>query len=306
MNIIWKGCSSSNYSVGRSGKKVDKIVLHWMAGTLASTDITFNDGRRLASAHYGMGQTEIHQYVKEEDTAWHAGNFEVNQTSIGIEHEGGPDIPITEAVYKQSVELITDLCKRYGLDTSCIHKHNEYKATQCPGTLDVERIIREVGLALQPAQISDDQKRALDFITTNKGDSNFEGAVRKWYGDSQDKPTLESKAKQLEGFVAKWIEIWKLPMSSGLNELESEMTKLMPLEEVAQEYRDSIEGCVGSFPDDIHLLEAHKVVRQQIDDLSKQLSDLQTKLNEAKVPVGYKFLKSWTITSLLFKLYKRI
>ena len=204
------------------------------------------------------------------------------------------------------VELVRDICKRNNIpmDREHICGHREIRSTKtCPGNLDVDEIVRQV--AVQAEHITDDQKRALEFINTNKGDSNFEGAVRKWFGDSHDKPILESKSKQLDGFIAKWVEIWKLAMSSGINEIEAEMTKLMPLEEVAQEYRESIEACVGTFPDDLRLLEAHTTVRKQIDDLSSQVSALQTKLNEAKVPSGYKFLKSWTLTSLLFKLYKR-
>lgn len=143
MTIKWLGANSNNYQVGRSGKTIDKIVLHWMAGTLASTDATFKDPNRIASAHYGIGQSEVHQYVKETDTAYHAGNLTVNRTSIGIEHEGGPTIPITDAVYEKSIELVTEICKRYNITPSLetIKPHRAFKATQCPGTLDLARIV---------------------------------------------------------------------------------------------------------------------------------------------------------------------
>ncbi len=146
MDIKWIGAHPNNYGVGRAGSKVEKVVLHWIVGKLSAADITFQNPDRIASAHYGIGHTVIHQYVKEEDTAYHAGNLTVNRQSIGIEHEGGPDLPISEDTHKTSIKLVADICRRYGIpaDRQHILKHSEIKATQCPGTLDIDRIVREV------------------------------------------------------------------------------------------------------------------------------------------------------------------
>lgn len=143
MNIIWKG--SPNFTAGRGGKKVDKVVIHWIVGRLPAADAVFAKANGV-SAHYAVGQDRIHQYVKEENTAYHAGVWVVNQSSIGVEHEGGPDIPITDAVYSNSIELITDICRRHGIDPSptTIVPHKQFKATQCPGTIDIPRIIAAV------------------------------------------------------------------------------------------------------------------------------------------------------------------
>jgi N-acetylmuramoyl-L-alanine amidase CwlA len=143
MDIKWIGAHANNFQKGRNGTKIDRIVLHWIVGTLSAADSTFQNGSRQASAHYGIGPKEIHQYVKEEDTAYHAGNFPFNLRSIGIEHEGGPNLPIAESVYEKSARLVLDISTRYGipLDRQHIYKHSEIKATQCPGTLDVDRVI---------------------------------------------------------------------------------------------------------------------------------------------------------------------
>ena len=143
METKWIGANSKNFQVGRQGTKIDRVVLHWIVGTLVAADSTFQNPSRVASAHYGIGPKEIHQYVKEEDTAFHAGNFPINLRSIGIEHEGGPDLPIAESVYEKSARLVLDICTRYGipLDRQHILKHSEIKATQCPGTLNVDRVI---------------------------------------------------------------------------------------------------------------------------------------------------------------------
>jgi len=138
MNIQFIG--SPNYTKGRQGASIDKIVVHWMAGTLAATDSVFQNTTRQTSAHYGVGQGgNVHQYVKESDTAWHAGNWDANISSIGIEHEGGPGIPITDSVYQTSGELIASIWQRVGRQLP-LRKHSDFKATQCPGTLDLNRL----------------------------------------------------------------------------------------------------------------------------------------------------------------------
>lgn len=141
MNIIWKG--SPNFTKGRGGKKVDTIVLHWIVGYLPAADAVFSKPDSV-SAHYAVGPKVIHQYVDEANTAYHAGDFTVNQRSIGIEHEGGPNIPITDAVYNTSIELVADICQRNGIvpSSATIKPHKAFRATQCPGTLDIDRIIR--------------------------------------------------------------------------------------------------------------------------------------------------------------------
>lgn len=141
-----KWIGSPNFSKGRNGMNttIDRIVCHWIVGKLESADVTFQNTTRNTSAHYGVGDDEVHGYVKEEDTAYHAGVWAMNLRSLGIEHEGGPDLPISEETYKTSAKLIGELCKKYNipLDREHIIKHNEVRATQCPGTLDLDKIIR--------------------------------------------------------------------------------------------------------------------------------------------------------------------
>lgn len=143
MNITWKGADSSNYTEGRQGNSIAKIVVHWIVGRLEAADSTFQNPARNASAHYGVGDNDIHQYVEDEDTAWHCGDWLWNLKTIGIEHEGGPDIPISEDTYKSSADLIKSLCETYDipLDKEHILPHNHFVATQCPGTLDIDKLI---------------------------------------------------------------------------------------------------------------------------------------------------------------------
>jgi hypothetical protein len=79
----------------------------------------------------------------------------------------------------------------------------------------------------------------------------------------------------------------------------------MPTEEAAGKFRDSIEACVGEFVSDDLLLESHTLIKKQLQANAKEISDLQQKLSEAKTPVGYKFVKSWDIFNLRWKLYRK-
>ncbi len=138
----WVG--SPNYSQGRNGKPVSIIVVHWIVGDVDAADAVFKNPNSNTSAHYALNASTVHQYVREEDTAWHAGNLDINQRSIGIEHRGGPKTPIDDGTYEQSAQLIADICRRKGLNEGAIHKHNEYFNTACPGTLDINRLKNRV------------------------------------------------------------------------------------------------------------------------------------------------------------------
>jgi len=160
MNAKWIG--SRHKRRGRKGYKPDAVVVHIMEGTLRGTDAWFNDLRSKVSAHYGVGKNgEVHQYVHEADTAWHAGRKTSDATwkllrrtpnpnyyTIGIEHEGKADEPWTDAMYRASAYLIRDICTRWSIpmDRDHIVGHREiYPRKTCPGDgVDLERLVRLV------------------------------------------------------------------------------------------------------------------------------------------------------------------
>lgn len=153
MNITQVPAHKNNYGVGRAGKSIKYIVLHWIVGRLESCDATFQNANRKASSHYGIGDNDVHQYVQEKDTAWHASNLNMNQESIGIEHEGGWEDPAgsgkrvkpSQQTHETSAQMVADIAKRYKipLDREHVIRHNEVQgaATACCGTLDVDWIV---------------------------------------------------------------------------------------------------------------------------------------------------------------------
>lgn len=144
---------SPNYTKGRQGNKVTGVIVHWIVGNLASADAVFQNKSRNTSAHYGIENDVIHQYVKDEDTAYHAGVWQVNLTTIGIEHSAQPGRDASGATLDTSAQLIANLAKTYSfaINSSTIRPHSAVKATQCPGTINVQWLINRANeLAGQP------------------------------------------------------------------------------------------------------------------------------------------------------------
>lgn len=122
----------SNYTRGRGGKRITAIVIHhWddpaknpqLSGVIA----TFQNPGRGASAHYVVEAGRVVQMVDLASTAWHAGNWLINQTSIGIECH-----PRCSDADKATVgELIRTLQATYG--PLKIIGHKDASSTACPG-----------------------------------------------------------------------------------------------------------------------------------------------------------------------------
>lgn len=141
MNVDFIG--SPNYTQGREGNTIDRIVVHWMDGALVDADRVFQDVAHQTSAHYGVEDGVIHKYVDEANTAYHAGDWAMNLRSIGIEHSAQPERDASDLTYQTSAKLIADICARYNvlLDREHIIKHSEVISTQCPGTIDIDKLI---------------------------------------------------------------------------------------------------------------------------------------------------------------------
>lgn len=132
-----------HYTVGRAGKKINKIVLHHNAGRLSIQECWNVWQTREASAHYQVDvYGRIGQLVWDRDTAWHAGNWEANCTSIGIEHANnhiGNPWTISEATLENGAHLVAALCRYYKLGRPTWGKnvfgHKNFSATSCPGEI---------------------------------------------------------------------------------------------------------------------------------------------------------------------------
>ncbi|BCS58576.1 hypothetical protein ADLECEL_24610 [Adlercreutzia equolifaciens subsp. celatus] len=131
-------CNPTNYTRGRGGNSVQWLVIHYTAGAKTSDGaaeancIYFGREANLgASAHYFVcdGYT-IWQSVSEGDTAWHAGNWAINQRSIGIEVcTAGA---FTDAEIERLTWLVQNLMAKYGIAADHVIRHYDANGKHCP------------------------------------------------------------------------------------------------------------------------------------------------------------------------------
>lgn len=154
---LWAPAHAANYTVPAdpSERRIDRVIVHVAQQLFTPTIGIFRDPVKQVSAHYVVrsGDGHVAQCVREKDIAWHAGNWEVNTRSIGIEHEGWVDRPefFTDVMYRRSALLTAAICARHGIPTDRAHiiGHHEVPGSDHtdPGPLwDWDRYLRLVNL----------------------------------------------------------------------------------------------------------------------------------------------------------------
>ncbi len=141
---------SSNYSVGRSGRKIEMIAIHHMAGVLTAKQCggIFQRVGRKGSSNYGIGKdADVGLYVDEANTSWCNSNWDSNCKSVTIETSNssiGGDYPVSDKVLNKLIELVADIARRNGLGTLVKGKnlvwHSMYANTNCPGRYLLSKI----------------------------------------------------------------------------------------------------------------------------------------------------------------------
>lgn len=134
----------SNFSVGRT-KPISRITFHHIVGDATGALARFQTPGEGASSTYVIGSDgKLYQMIDEKNTPWTDANPDSNARSITIEHAGGhPSVPYTEAMYRTSIALVRDLIDRHGISDFKRHRDVSNSPTECPGALDVERIVSE-------------------------------------------------------------------------------------------------------------------------------------------------------------------
>lgn len=103
---------------------IDMVIIHVTQGSFASAVKAFQDPGHQAAAHYIVGQDgRVTQMIRELDVAYHAGNRDYNERSVGIEHEGFVDRPedFTDKMYEASALLTARICARYDIPVDREH-----------------------------------------------------------------------------------------------------------------------------------------------------------------------------------------
>jgi hypothetical protein len=133
---------SGNYTVGRSGRNIEAITIHHVAGVIsveALGDLWQRVGRN-GSSHYGIGNDgRIGQYVNEKDAAWTNNNWDSNCKSITIEVSNcstGGQWLVGDKAINSLIKLVADISKRNNLKLEkgkTVTWHSMFYNTACPG-----------------------------------------------------------------------------------------------------------------------------------------------------------------------------
>lgn len=152
---------SPNHS-GPRGHSITKITPHYAAGDppVEVLGAIFADGKREASANYGIGSDgRIAMYVEEGMRPWTSGSPDNDYCAVTIECANLPDGSLSSECWESLVALCADICIRNGI-TDCSYTgdtegvltmHRWFQDTECPGpwlSEQFERLSQEVNARL--------------------------------------------------------------------------------------------------------------------------------------------------------------
>lgn len=192
---------SNNYTVGRSGRNIEMIAIHHMAGILTAKQCggIFQNGNRKASSNYGIGKdAEVGLYVDEANTSYCNSNWDSNCKSVTIETsncEIGGDYPVSEAVLNKLIQLVADIAKRNNLGKLVKGKnvvwHRMYAATTCPGNY----LLNKMDYIVEEANKINNQTNSTPEISNKKSNEEIANEViaGKW-GNGADRKTALTNA----------------------------------------------------------------------------------------------------------------
>lgn len=136
----------------KKSRDIDFVVVHHMV--IQDKILTAPDAcdacykiwqTRAASAHYGVEELFVRQFVWDTNMAWATGTASGNEHGISIEHANqllnvagsADDYKISERTWKNGAKLAAYLHKAHNLGRpvkdKTLRKHSSFKATACPG-----------------------------------------------------------------------------------------------------------------------------------------------------------------------------
>ena len=122
------------------GKKIkpNKIVFHNTANTAPAINeikwLNSKDNTSTTSFHFAVDESGVYQAVSANYATYHAGDFNINNTSIGIEIAKSKLNDITEKDngIKNATLLIVLLMNHYDIDIEDVITHYDSSGKYCP------------------------------------------------------------------------------------------------------------------------------------------------------------------------------
>ena len=153
--------NAKSFTKGRVGKKWDgTVVIHWWGdpkqNPTAEGIVKYFETTAPTSAHFVLSGTGrvVYHLVNNTDTAYHAGDWDANCRSIGIEC----DPRCRDEDYDVLAELLSDLWIETGVEP-ILYPHRHFSPTACPGNYDIDRIDREMKAKYQAKKNPKPQKQ---------------------------------------------------------------------------------------------------------------------------------------------------
>lgn len=175
---------SPNRTSPRKGK-IDTITIHCTAGQtgVEALGTLFANPSRKASSNYGIGKDgKIGMYCEEKDRCWCSSNAANDNRAICVECSSDSVSPylVNDAVLESLLDLVTDICKRNGIERLVWGKtkeqrvnhldgcnmtiHRDFAAKECPGEYLMEKmpwIAEQVNLRLKKGNGASDKIRKI-------------------------------------------------------------------------------------------------------------------------------------------------
>ena len=145
---IW--CNKGNFTEGnRKFSEIDTLVIHYTGNdgdTAANNGNYFKNNVVETSAHYFVDDTTVVRSVADKNIAWHAGDWDINCRSIGIEIAGSTK-ECTGRTLENVIALTKELMKKYNISKERVIRHYDANGKLCPafwcGSQQKDRLFRE-------------------------------------------------------------------------------------------------------------------------------------------------------------------
>ena len=131
---IW--CNKGNFSESnRKSSDIDTLVIHYTGNdgdTAENNGNYFKNNVVETSAHYFVDDTTVVRSVADKNIAWHAGDWNINCRSIGIEIAGSTSECKGKTL--ENVILLTQrLMRKYKISKERVIRHYDANGKICPG-----------------------------------------------------------------------------------------------------------------------------------------------------------------------------
>lgn len=251
-NIVRVSIPSGHYGVGRKSP-ISQISEHHIVGDSNAVLAKAKSAVFSCTFTIAMDGT-IFQLVDLKDTAYCDNDYNSNSRSISIEHAGGhPNYPYTEAMYRSSIRLHAWLFQQYG-NLNCIRhreipeiKADRSKATACPGSLDVNRIVTQAKQLLSGGdEVFKNINEVKEAFLMLRGKVGSTAEMKLWIGKPKQSFFRTAK-KEADRYRQQNVDL-KAKVKSLTNSINSLKEKLriansQPPEIVIQEVEKIVNDC---------------------------------------------------------------